>query len=308
MLENDQAAQKELKRLRSLSGNTTCADCGRQDNSWSSVSLGVFICVTCSDVHRSVGTHVTKVKGCTGTYLWGPDELEKMASVGNKGAQAMYGTEKIDPNASKEQKQRYVVEKYNHRSFAGKSAAVVPTASPEKPKESTRGTAQAEVRKAEPSRAQTNMAQQRAAARTETKVTAAREVSDSLFDELFNDFNEAEDSYFRQSSVDIELPCEKIQQGAVQMSSGNDLDAFLNSTLDVQAMPKASTTQRRPASTNPFATGLTDQTRQGYPACLDPFSTTSAVPAKKQYPVSLDPFAPTNITPVEDPFADWPDF
>merc|ERR1719329_2103014 len=119
--ENDKKSQAELKRLRGLSGNTRCADCDRQDNSWSSVSLGVFICVTCSDVHRSVGTHISKVKGCTGTYLWGPDELEKMATVGNQRANELYGTEKVDPAASKEQKQRYVCQKYEKRAFASKS-------------------------------------------------------------------------------------------------------------------------------------------------------------------------------------------
>merc|ERR1719352_2180203 len=106
MLDNDREAQQELKRLRSLSSNSLCADCGRQDTSWSSVSHGVFICVTCSDVHRSVGTHVTKVKGCTGTYLWGPDELQRMQTAGNLHAEEVYGAEKVDPCASKEQKQR----------------------------------------------------------------------------------------------------------------------------------------------------------------------------------------------------------
>merc|ERR1719329_244907 len=123
--ENDKKSQAELKRLRGLSGNTRCADCDRQDSSWSSVSLGVFICVTCSDVHRSVGTHISKVKGCTGTYLWGPDELEKMAAIGNDAACKIYGTEKVDPAASKEEKQRYVSEKYEKRSFVSKSASEV---------------------------------------------------------------------------------------------------------------------------------------------------------------------------------------
>merc|ERR1711988_147996 len=125
-------AQKELKRLRGLKGNNFCADCGRQDSSWASVSHGVFICVTCSDVHRSVGTHISKVKGCTGTYLWGPDELERMQTSGNCHADEVYGAEKIDPCASKDQKQRFVVEKYEKRSLVGKSACV--QAKPEKPK------------------------------------------------------------------------------------------------------------------------------------------------------------------------------
>merc|ERR1719163_318176 len=108
MQENDKASQKELKRLRSLSGNGTCADCGRQDNSWASVTHGVFICMVCSDVHRSVGTHITKVKGCTGTYLWGPDELQRMQAVGNLRGDEVYGADKVNPCASKEKKQRFV--------------------------------------------------------------------------------------------------------------------------------------------------------------------------------------------------------
>mmetsp|Transcript_29022 Transcript_29022/g.52865 ORF Transcript_29022/g.52865 Transcript_29022/m.52865 type:complete len:220 (-) Transcript_29022:129-788(-) len=111
--EQDAASQQRLKALRTNRSmhNDRCADCGKQDSSWASVSHGVFICVVCSDVHRSVGTHISKVKGCTGTYLWGPDELEKMAA-GNLAAERLYGAEKVDPAASKEEKQRYVTQKY----------------------------------------------------------------------------------------------------------------------------------------------------------------------------------------------------
>lgn len=111
---NDPASQKELKRLRSSkeNGNTVCADCGAHDNSWASVTHGVFLCIVCSDVHRAVGTHITKMKGCSGTYLWGPDELEKMQSVGNRRADELYGSKKVSPHASKAEKQKFVESKY----------------------------------------------------------------------------------------------------------------------------------------------------------------------------------------------------
>lgn len=114
---DDRQTQAELKRLRSLTSelNNKCADCGSSDNSWASVTHGVFLCIVCSDVHRSVGTHITKMKGCSGTYLWGPDELKVMQEMGNRKANQLYGSEKVAADASKEAKQRYVLQKYQQR-------------------------------------------------------------------------------------------------------------------------------------------------------------------------------------------------
>jgi len=120
------STQADLKRMRGMKDkrNHCCADCNEHDTTWASVSHGTFICITCSDVHRSVGTHVSKVKGCTGTYYWGPDEIERI-SGGNVAADRTYGSQKISPNASKEEKQRYVVNKYEKRLFAPINATVL---------------------------------------------------------------------------------------------------------------------------------------------------------------------------------------
>jgi hypothetical protein len=116
--EQDRRTHDELKRLRGKFGNTNCADCCVKDTTWASVNHGVFICVACSDVHRSVGTHITKVKGCTGTYLWGPDELEKMQTVGNSNAERIYGDRRVKPDDSKQTKQQFVSDKYEKKLFA----------------------------------------------------------------------------------------------------------------------------------------------------------------------------------------------
>jgi len=79
----DAEHHRMLKTLRSQPGNSQCAECGTQDTTWASVNLGVFLCVRCADVHRALGTHISKVKGCGGTYLWGTDEIAQMKSLGN---------------------------------------------------------------------------------------------------------------------------------------------------------------------------------------------------------------------------------
>lgn len=66
------------------------------------------------------------MKGCTGTYLWGPDELEKMQTIGNHKADEIYGDRKVSPGASKEEKQRYVESKYSKLAFAGRTKTAAP--------------------------------------------------------------------------------------------------------------------------------------------------------------------------------------
>lgn len=115
----DSQHHRELKRLRGLPANSLCAECREPDSCWASVSLGVFVCVRCSDVHRALGTHISKVKGCTGTYLWGPDEIARMQELGNGEAQRLYGCAPVPAaNASKDERVRLCRQKYEARRWA----------------------------------------------------------------------------------------------------------------------------------------------------------------------------------------------
>jgi hypothetical protein len=117
-----------LKKLRSQPGNDKCAECGTKENTWCSVNLGVFLCVQCADVHRALGTHISKVKGCGGTYLWGPDEIAQMQSLGN-GAWGSHGAQ-INSSMGKEEQLRICRKKYENKPQNAKGLAVATTKAP----------------------------------------------------------------------------------------------------------------------------------------------------------------------------------
>jgi len=111
----------ELRRLRKLPANRLCAECGVDGTVWASVNLGVFICFRCSDVHRGVGTHISKTKGCNGTYLWGPDEILRMQTLGNAEAVRVYGNAPVpDAAAAKEERLALCRQKYEECRWANK--------------------------------------------------------------------------------------------------------------------------------------------------------------------------------------------
>jgi stromal membrane-associated protein len=54
----------ELAAVLATEGNQFCADCGARlpaGSAWAVINMGLLICIDCSGVHRSLGTHVSKV-------------------------------------------------------------------------------------------------------------------------------------------------------------------------------------------------------------------------------------------------------
>lgn len=59
--EENERHKKVLSQLIKLEGNRHCADCTTRNPTWASVNLGVFVCLTCSGIHRSLGVHISQV-------------------------------------------------------------------------------------------------------------------------------------------------------------------------------------------------------------------------------------------------------
>ncbi|XP_072453881.1 arf-GAP with dual PH domain-containing protein 1 isoform X2 [Notamacropus eugenii] len=80
--------KRALLELLHRDGNQLCADCGAPDPDWASYTLGVFICLSCSGIHRNI-PNVSKVKSVR-LDAWDEAQIEFMACNGNHAGRAKY--------------------------------------------------------------------------------------------------------------------------------------------------------------------------------------------------------------------------
>lgn len=124
-------------------GNALCADCGSDSRvEWVSINLGIIVCIECSGIHRSLGTHISKIRSLTlDTVSFTQDIIELLLQVGNRVSNMVWesklyepGTPAFKPTASatRDQRLRFINAKYVDRSFViqptGASGHAPPTA------------------------------------------------------------------------------------------------------------------------------------------------------------------------------------
>ncbi|XP_024982979.1 ADP-ribosylation factor GTPase-activating protein AGD12-like [Cynara cardunculus var. scolymus] len=125
------SGNRKLKDLLQQRDNRTCADCGAPDPKWASANIGVFICLKCCGVHRSLGVHISKVLSVT-LDAWTEGEIDAMIEVGgNASANSIYeayipeGIFKPKPDASQEHRSKFIRSKYELQEFMKPSLRIL---------------------------------------------------------------------------------------------------------------------------------------------------------------------------------------
>lgn len=121
----DENPSKLLEQIRNADqGNTWCADCGSSSKvEWVSINLGIILCIECGGIHRSLGTHISKVRSLTlDTLSFTNDIVELLLLVGNRVSNMIWEANldrslKPSPQSSREQRLKFITAKYSDRAY-----------------------------------------------------------------------------------------------------------------------------------------------------------------------------------------------
>ncbi|KAJ5520652.1 Arf GTPase activating protein [Penicillium fimorum] len=105
-------------------GNHWCADCGSSSKvEWVSINLGIILCIECSGIHRSLGTHISKIRSLTlDVHSFSNDIVEILLQIGNRVSNMIWEAnldQTLKPSASstREQRLKFITAKYVDRAY-----------------------------------------------------------------------------------------------------------------------------------------------------------------------------------------------
>jgi Arf-GAP with SH3 domain, ANK repeat and PH domain-containing protein len=116
---------KLLQTIRDADqGNRWCADCeSTLKVEWVSINLGIVLCIECSGIHRSLGTHISKIRSLTlDVNSFSNDIVEILLQIGNRVSNMVWEatldqSQKPQPQSSREQRLKFITAKYSEHAY-----------------------------------------------------------------------------------------------------------------------------------------------------------------------------------------------
>ncbi|XP_019230085.1 PREDICTED: probable ADP-ribosylation factor GTPase-activating protein AGD15 [Nicotiana attenuata] len=112
---------KILEGLLKLPENRECADCRGRAPRWASINLGIFICLQCSGIHRSLGVHISKVRSTT-LDTWLPEQVAFMQCVGNEKSNNYWEAD-LPASTDRSDIAKFIRTKYQEKKWASRYAS-----------------------------------------------------------------------------------------------------------------------------------------------------------------------------------------
>lgn len=112
MWEVDPETRSKLLEIQKENGNNICVDCNAPSPQWASPKLGIFMCLSCSGIHRGLGVHISFVRSIT-MDAFKPAELARMAAGGNEPFRAFFNAHGSNAAAGRSFAASTIAERYD---------------------------------------------------------------------------------------------------------------------------------------------------------------------------------------------------
>lgn len=109
---------ERLEKILAREGNDKCGDCDTPNPRWVSSNVGSIVCIRCSGIHRSLGTHISRIRSVE-LDDWSDEQIQFLDRKGNKRVNIIYeanvppAVKKITAQSSFEEATSFIKAKYN---------------------------------------------------------------------------------------------------------------------------------------------------------------------------------------------------
>ena len=87
----------DIPEILSLPGNSNCCDCNDEKPKWASLNNGVFLCLKCAGIHRSLGSEITLIRSLQ-IDSWTDNQILYLSKGGNNKFKQNLSEYNIPPN------------------------------------------------------------------------------------------------------------------------------------------------------------------------------------------------------------------